>query len=77
MQYSLETGIMELRLPETGFVRLPTILHHIPVGRSTWWEGVKAGRFPASVKIGGVTAWRVEDIHTLIDCIAPRECSDT
>jgi prophage regulatory protein len=62
---------MKLTLPETGFVRLPTVLHHIPVGRSTWWEGVKAGRFPAPVKIGGVTAWRAEDIHTLIGCIAP------
>ena len=33
-------------LPETGFVRLATVLALIPVGKSSWWEGIKAGRFP-------------------------------
>lgn len=54
-------------LPETGFVRLPDILRLIPVSRSTWWSGVREGRFPASVKLARrVTAWRVEDIRELI-----------
>lgn len=54
-------------LPETGFVRLPVVLHHIPVSKTTWWNGVKSGRFPASVKLSaGVTTWRVEDIRALI-----------
>lgn len=57
-------------LPEAGFVRLPAILSPngpIPVGRSTWWAGVKAGRFPKPVKLGPrTTAWRVEDIRALI-----------
>lgn len=66
-----------MALPETGFVRLiqiigdpkasPPITAIIPVGRSTWWAGVRSGRYPAPVKLGpGVTAWRVEDIRTLI-----------
>ena len=39
----------------------------IPVRKSCWWEGVKAGRFPKPVKLGPrVTAWRVEDIRALI-----------
>jgi prophage regulatory protein len=55
-------------LPETGFVRLETILALIPVSRSTWWAGVQIGRFPAPVKLGPrITAWRVEDIHALIE----------
>ncbi len=55
-------------LPETGFMRLPMILEVIPVGKSTWWAGVKTGRFPQPVKLGPrTTAWRVEDIRTLID----------
>ena len=66
---------MKLSLPETGFVRLPTVLQHIPVGRSTWWEGIQTGRFPAPVKIGGVTAWRAEDIRELITRIAQGLCS--
>jgi prophage regulatory protein len=54
-------------LPETGFLRLPKILTLIPVGKSTWWEGVKSGRFPKPVKLGPrTTAWRAEDIQHLI-----------
>lgn len=39
----------------------------IPVSRSSWWSGIKLGRYPKSVKLGPrTTAWRVEDIRTLI-----------
>lgn len=39
----------------------------IPVSRSTWWAGVKNGRFPSPVKIGPrITAWRLKDIRNLI-----------
>jgi prophage regulatory protein len=55
-------------LPDAGFVRLPTILKLIPISKSTWWAGVKSGHFPQSVKLGKrVTAWKVEDIHQLIN----------
>jgi predicted DNA-binding transcriptional regulator AlpA len=58
-------------LSQTGFVRLSSILAPngpIPVGRSTWWAGVKSGRFPKPVKLGPrITAWRVEDIRALIE----------
>ena len=55
-------------LPETGFVRLPTILKIFPIGRSTWWQGVKDGKFPKPVKLGKrTTAWKVEDIKALIE----------
>lgn len=57
-------------LPNEGYVRLSQIIGPsgpIPVGRSTWWAGVKSGRFPAPVKLGPrTTAWRVEDIRALI-----------
>lgn len=58
-------------LPETGFVRLTSILAPngpIPVSRSTWWAGVKSGRYPQPVKLGPrIIAWRVEDIRRLIN----------
>ena len=58
-------------LPETGFIRLKNIIAPhgpIPVSKSTWWAGVKSGRFPQPVKLGPkVTAWRVEDIRALIE----------
>jgi predicted DNA-binding transcriptional regulator AlpA len=53
-----------------GFLRLPQVLKLIPVSKSTWWEGVKTGRFPKPVKLGpNTTAWRIEDIHALILCL--------
>ena len=55
-------------LPDIGFIRLPQILAVIPVSRSTWWVGVRSGRFPKPVKLGPrITAWRVEDIRALIE----------
>lgn len=66
-------------LPETGFLRLPQIIGDananppvpaiIPVSKSTWWAGVKTGRYPKPVKTLGlrITAWRVEDIRALIE----------
>ena len=60
----------EITLPQTGFVRLKQILAPvgpIPVSKSTWWAGVKDGRFPTPMKLGDrVTVWRAEDIQALI-----------
>lgn len=56
-------------LPERGFVRLPQILAHIPIGKSSWWAGVRAGKYPAPVRpspFGRVTVWRAEDINRLL-----------
>jgi len=59
---------LELFLPQTGFVRLPAVLSFIPVSKSTWWAGVKSGRYPKPVKLGErITAWRAEDIRALIE----------
>jgi len=56
--------------PQTGFLRIKQILTPIgpiPVSKSTWWAGVKDGRFPKPLKLGArVTVWRVEDIQALI-----------
>ena len=54
-------------LPEQGYVRLNLILQVFPVSKSTWWQGVKIGRFPQPVKLGPrTTAWKVDDIRQLI-----------
>jgi prophage regulatory protein len=59
--------MLDTYLPKTGYVRLSTILKIIPVGKTTWWNGVKSGKYPKSVKLGKrITAWRAEDIHQLI-----------
>ncbi|MGD0099038.1 MAG: AlpA family phage regulatory protein [Acidobacteriota bacterium] len=57
-------------LPETGFVRLSTVLRVFPVSKSSWWLGIKLKKYPQPVKLGTrTTAWRVEDIRALIEAI--------
>ncbi len=49
-------------------IRLGDVLNLIPVSKSTWWEGVKTGKFPSPVKLGPrVTCWRLTDILTLVE----------
>ncbi len=63
MQNNGTTPIM----PSEGLVRLPVVLKVLGVGKTTWWRGIKTGRFPKPVKIGPrMSAWRVEDIRALI-----------
>lgn len=62
---------MRQTVPRTGLVRLSSILAPtgpLPLSRSTWWAGVRDGRYPAPVRIGRrITAWRAEDIWALVD----------
>lgn len=54
-------------LPPEGFVRLPVVLQILGIGKTSWWCGIRDGRFPKPVKLGPRTsAWRVEDIRALI-----------
>lgn len=76
----LDRAMTMQSLPDAGYLRLsqiigkpakgaePAIPAIIPVSRWTWWEGVKAGRYPQPVRSLGrrITAWRVEDIRALI-----------
>lgn len=67
-------------LPDEGFVRLTSILAPdgpIPISRSSWWEGVRTGRYPKPVKLGPrTTCWRVEDVRALIEKPEMREGGD-
>jgi predicted DNA-binding transcriptional regulator AlpA len=64
-------GFYMYDIPETGFLRLPQVLSVIPVGKTCWWEGVKAGRFPKPIKLSArCTAWRAEDIRELIKSLS-------
>jgi hypothetical protein len=67
---------MNYQLPETGFLRLNQIVGDakrghppiIPVKKTSWWQGVKSGRFPKPIKLGPkTTVWRVEDIRAFIE----------
>ena len=60
--------------PIEGFLRLNQIVGNkttpaiIPISKSSWWAGVKEGRFPQPVKLGKrTTVWRISDIRFLIE----------
>ena len=56
-----------ISLPATGFLRLAQVLALIPVSKSAWYAGIAEGRYPKPVSLGlRTSAWRVEDILTLI-----------
>ena len=72
---------MSVLFPSTGFIRLKQIIGDpkstpptpplFPVCASTWWAGVKSGRYPKPVKLSArCTAWRAEDIRALIEKMA-------
>jgi len=57
-----------MQLPSTGFVRLPVVLSVFPVSRSSWYRGIKKGKYPAPVKIGEhSSAWAVQDLFALFE----------
>lgn len=52
-------------------LRLEQVLERIPVSKSTWWAGVRSGRFPESIRMGErLTMWRESDIDTWIEKIS-------
>ncbi|MBP6218861.1 MAG: AlpA family phage regulatory protein [Oligoflexales bacterium] len=68
-------------IPDIGYLRLKQILGNprsnppipplIPIGKSTWWAGIKTGKYPKPMKLGPRTSvWRVEDIRHLIEKFA-------
>lgn len=61
---------------QIAFLRLSHIIGNptkgippiVPVSKSTWWAGIKDGRFPAPLKLSpGVTVWRSSDIDDLCE----------
>lgn len=73
-------------LPATGYLRLRDIIGRpatkddpgipaiIPVSASTWWAGVRSGRYPQPTRALGarITAWSVGSIRGLVDATAPK-----
>jgi prophage regulatory protein len=54
-------------IPEFGFLRLDDVLRIIPVSKTTWYNGVRSGRFPKGIRLSqNIVVWRVEDIKNLV-----------
>jgi prophage regulatory protein len=62
-------------LPEIGYLRIRGVLGDpkrgipglLPISRSSWFQGIREGRYPKGVLLGPRTrAWSVESIRDLI-----------
>ncbi|MGB1800467.1 MAG: AlpA family transcriptional regulator [Gammaproteobacteria bacterium] len=68
-------------LPSEGFVDTKQIIgdrkKHIPgvlpISASTWFEGIKSGKYPEGIKHGSRTLWPVESIRKLLDDITDKK----
>lgn len=57
--------------PITGLVRLKNIIAPdgpLPISRSSWWAGVRSGRYPPAIKLGPrTTCWEAQSVRALFD----------
>ena len=44
----------------------------IPISKSSWWAGVKTGRFPQAIKQRNTTAWREDEVRELVDTLSKK-----
>lgn len=57
-----------MTIPETGFLRFKQVQGFFPVSRTTWYRGIRSGRFPKPIMLGPKTVvWKAEDIRALIE----------
>lgn len=64
-------------IPKVGYCRLcqiigskkskPPIPAVLPISRTTWYEGIKAGKFPKPLIVGRCAMWRWADIRKLLE----------
>ena len=53
---------------DTRLLRLSEVLEIIPISKSSWWAGVKAGKYPKPIKLGPrTTCWRLSDVLELVE----------
>jgi prophage regulatory protein len=53
--------------PDAIFLNVDAIVHILPMSKSTWLAGVKAGKFPQPVRLTPARpVWRKSDLDFLI-----------
>lgn len=68
---------MGIIIQQDGLLRLPQIIGNpkanppippiIPVCATSWWAGVKSGKYPKPIKLGPrTTAWRASEVLALV-----------
>ena len=53
-----------------ALMKLPQVLAHMQVSRSSWLDGVRTGRYPEPVRLSKRrVAWRVSDLKAFVDSL--------
>ncbi len=64
-----------MHIQENGLLRLTQIIGSkkadippvIPVSATSWWNGVKSGKYPKPIKLGPkTTVWRASEVLALV-----------
>ena len=64
-----------MNIQEKGFLRLHQIIGSkkanippiIPVSATSWWNGVKSGKYPKAIKLGPkTTVWRASEVLSIV-----------
>jgi prophage regulatory protein len=68
----MTTKLLNTEAPQVSkndrLLRIKQVLQIVPIAKSTWWDGVRSGRFPKPIKLGSrTTCWRQSDIDKLIE----------
>ena len=59
-------NLVEKPAPADRLLRIDEVLALTNIGKSSWWAGVKSGKFPKPIKLGErTTRWRLNDILEL------------
>jgi|UPI000372E757 predicted DNA-binding transcriptional regulator AlpA len=68
MKQNTTTTLDPVTVTIDRLLKLPDVLAIVPVSETRWYEGIKAGIYPAQVRIGSRSvAWRASDIKKLVD----------
>lgn len=47
----------------------PAVQGILPMSRASFYTGIRAGKYPAPVKVGNMSMWRAEDIRAMLEKI--------
>ena len=63
----MKKTIEETSFEDAALLRLTGVLKILPISASSWWQGVRSGKYPTPLKLGPrTTCWRASDILQLI-----------
>jgi len=64
MKEEINPRFLRLKHIIGDYKAIPPIQPIIPVAKSTWWDGVKKGKYPKPYKIGNkTTVWKSNEIQ--------------